>query len=134
MSARILVVDDDAICRELERAFLEQLGYEVIEAADGVTALAMLRAERVDLLSTGIILGPPMDGIELARRAREQNPNLKVLFVSGDLRVERLEPKDRDRFVPKPYRIQQLAEAVAAALADSGRALKDAPWPISSRP
>jgi CheY-like chemotaxis protein len=134
MSARILVVDDDAICRELERAFLEQLGYEVIEAADGETALAMLRDERVDLLSTGIILGPPMDGIELARRAREQNPNLKVLFVSGDLRVERLEPKDRDRFVPKPYRVQQLAEAVAAALADSGRALNDAPWPISSRP
>jgi CheY-like chemotaxis protein len=134
MSARILIVDDDAICRELERAFLEQLGYEVIEAADGETALAMLRDERVDLLSTGIILGPPMDGIELARRAREQNPNLKVLFVSGDLRVERLEPKDRDRFVPKPYRVQQLAEAVAAALADSGRALNDAPWPISSRP
>ena len=126
MSARILVVDDDAICRELERAFLEQLGYEVIEAADCETALAMLRDERVDLLSTGIILGPPMDGIKLARRAREQNPNLKVLFVSGDLRVERLEPKDQDRFVPKPYRMQQLAEAVAAALADSGRALKDA--------
>src|SRR6516165_6478659 len=90
--ARILVVDDQKICRDLERAFLEHLGYDVIEAADGDTALALLREEWVDLLSTGINLWPEMDGIELARRAREQNPDLKVLFVSADTRIERLEP------------------------------------------
>ena len=113
--ARILVVDDQKICRDLERAFLEHLAYDVIEAADGDTALSLLREEWVDLLSTGINLWPEMDGIELARRAREQNPDLKVLFVSADTRIERLEPRDRDRFVPKPYTLRQLKDAVADA-------------------
>jgi len=116
--ARILVVDHVPACRELERAILEHFGYEVIEAADGETAPTLLRNERVDLLSTGINLWPSMDGIELARLAREQQPGLKVLFVSADTRIERLEPRDRSHFVAKPYRGPDLAQAVADLLAN----------------
>jgi len=115
--ARILVVDDGLLCRVIERAFLEHFGYEVIEAADAESALTLLRDERVDLLSTGINLGPGMTGIELARLAREQCPGLKVIFVSGDHRIERLEPRDRNHFVSKPYRGPDLAQAVADLLA-----------------
>ena len=113
------LVDDQPACRALERAILEDFGYEVIEAADAESALTLLRDERVDLLSTGINLGPGMTGIDLARLAREQNPGLKVLFVSGEIRgIERLEPRDRNHFVPKPYRLQDLAQAVGSALAN----------------
>jgi CheY-like chemotaxis protein len=97
----------------ISRAFRIQ----VIEAADAESALTLLRDERVDLLSTGINLGPGMTGIELARLAREQCPGLKVIFVSGDHRIERLEPRDRNHFVSKPYRGPDLAQAVADLLA-----------------
>jgi CheY-like chemotaxis protein len=123
MSARILVVDDDSITREIHRALLEHLGYDVLEAPDGAAALALLQQERVDLLATGIYQGPPgLDGIELARLARQQHPGLRVLFISGNLHLarDRLEPRDRDRSLTKPFLLQQLAESVADALEESG--------------
>jgi CheY-like chemotaxis protein len=114
--ARILVVDDQQIVCELISAFLRDEacgGHDVVSAADKDVALALLRDERFDLISTGINNWASMDGIELARRAREQQPGLKVVFVSADIHSrDRLEPRDWDHFVEKPFTIRQLARAL----------------------
>ena len=118
--ARILVVDDQKICRDLERAFLEHLGYDVIEAADGDTALALLREEWVDLLSTGINLWPEMDGIELARRASELDPDIKIMFITGfaavALNSDSAAPKNA-KVLSKPVHLRELVNEVHKMLA-----------------
>jgi CheY-like chemotaxis protein len=79
----ILLVDDDGDVREYMTAALGRAGYAVIEAADGVAALERLRdGTPIDLLLTDIRM-PGIGGIELARRAAELRPGLKMLFVSG---------------------------------------------------
>jgi two-component system, cell cycle response regulator CpdR len=120
LPVRILVVDDQPPLRELVREGLKEFGgHDVIEAADGAAALALLQENEIDLVLTNINM-PVMDGIELARQAREQYPALKVLFVSGGYRSDLLEPRDRELLIGKPFHLRQLAQAVADALADSG--------------
>ena len=109
----ILVVDDDADVRDYAVGVLEACGYRVLSAADGAAALEVLRGMTVDLLFTDVVM-PRLGGIEAARRAREAAPALRVLFTSGyttDLRAD-------ERLLRKPYRSRQLAEEVAAALAE----------------
>lgn len=108
----ILVVDDDADVRDYACAVLEDAGYRIIDAPDGETALAHLRNEaEVDLLFTDVVM-PGLNGFEVARRAQEEVPGLKVLFTSGyatDLTAA-------GRLLRKPYRPSQLAGEIAAVL------------------
>src|SRR5215831_19968147 len=109
----ILVVDDDPAILEYAGEVLEECGYAVLTAPNAATALVMLQNnERVDLLFTDLVM-PGSDGIELARRAGEEVPGLKVLFTTG----YSTEPTPMERLLKKPYRPQQLAGAIAAALA-----------------
>ncbi|MFS0738056.1 PAS domain-containing protein [Sphingomonas sp. 1P06PA] len=79
----ILVVEDDAEVRAYTVDTLRDLGYHVIEAADGAEALRLLAREaRVHLLLTDVVM-PGMTGRELADRARTADPQLRVLFTSG---------------------------------------------------
>ncbi|HTV44153.1 MAG TPA: response regulator [Stellaceae bacterium] len=108
----ILVVEDDPDVRDYASRVLEDCGYTVLTAADGAAALSMLRdGRRIDVLFTDIVM-PGIDGIEVARRAVEQVPGLKVLFASGYTAgfgpVQHL--------LKKPYRPGQLANEIAAAL------------------
>jgi CheY-like chemotaxis protein len=111
----ILVVEDDPDVRDYASHVLEEFGYAVLTAPDGATALAMLRDEdvRIDLLFTDIVM-PGLNGIEVARRAIERIPGLKVLFASGY--AAGFGPVSR--LLKKPYRARQLAAEVAAALGD----------------
>lgn len=79
----ILVVDDEALIRMVAVEILEDLGYTVIEASDGPSALRILNSsQQVDLLVTDVGL-PGMNGRQLADASRETRPNLQVLFVTG---------------------------------------------------
>jgi len=79
----VLVVEDDAAVRMLVTEALRDAGYQVLEAQDGPSGLqALMSATRVDLLLTDVGL-PAMDGRQLADAAREQRPDLKVLFITG---------------------------------------------------
>jgi CheY-like chemotaxis protein len=112
----ILVVDDDLGPLYLKSLILKECGYNVLRAPDGERALALLRDnDRIDLLYTDIPMPEP-NGIEVARRAREQIPDLKVLFSSG---TEHENLKLSDRLLTVPFRTQQLRDAVAAALGTS---------------
>src|SRR5690606_2779189 len=84
-SESILVVEDDDLVRAHAHTQLERFGYQVSSARNGPEALAILerRARPVDLLFTDVIMSGGMNGPELAQRARELRPGLKVLFTSG---------------------------------------------------
>lgn len=80
----VLVVDDEPTVRTLVSEVLEELGYAVREACDGVSALQILQSiTRLDLLVTDVGIPGGMNGRQLADAAREQRPNLKVLFITG---------------------------------------------------
>jgi PAS domain S-box-containing protein len=80
----ILVVDDEATIRMLVRDALEEAGYTVLEAEDGLSSLRVLDTEaRIDLLVTDVGLPGGMDGRQVADAARQARPGLPVLFVTG---------------------------------------------------
>jgi CheY-like chemotaxis protein len=112
----VLVVDDDDDVREVTAAMLVSLGYSVVEAASGPAALGILaNGDPVDLMLVDIAM-PGMDGMEAARLARQQKPDLPVLFATGYLR-ERLLSRgeiDPDCVVGKPYRRDQLHSKLQA--------------------
>ena len=80
----VLVVEDDEDVRAYTVGILRELGYRVIEAYDGATALKLLERGdlTINLLLTDVVM-PLMSGSELADRARLLLPDLKVLFISG---------------------------------------------------
>ena len=79
---RIMVVDDDKNTRLLFRAVLEEAGYTVTTAEDGVKALSVMDREHVDLVVLDIMM-PNMDGYEFTRLLRESQNNLPILMVSA---------------------------------------------------
>jgi PAS domain S-box-containing protein len=79
----VLVIEDEASVRELVIEVLHDLGYRALEAGDGPSGLRILQSsERIDLLVSDIGL-PGMNGRQVADAAREQRPDLKVLFITG---------------------------------------------------
>src|SRR5262245_16816095 len=116
---RILLAEDDASMRGfLERA-LAKAGYNVTSFANGVEALERLKEEPFTLLLTDIVM-PRMDGIELARRASELDPELKIMFITGfaavTLNNELRAPKDA-RVLSKPFHLKDLVREVDKLLA-----------------
>jgi CheY-like chemotaxis protein len=115
----ILLVEDNDLVRHTARRHLLALGYRVTEAANAAQALDLLRAAaRIDLLLTDIVM-PEIQGPELARKAREMRPGLKVLFTSGfagDAALEGGGLAARAPFLAKPYQRPELARKVRSAL------------------
>ena len=108
----ILVVDDDPGVLNYASHVLEERGYIVLTAADGASALVLLRNHpQIDLLFTDVVM-PVLDGAEVARRACQQRPELKVLFTSG----YSADVSPSGRLLKKPYRPHQLAQEVAEML------------------
>jgi PAS domain S-box-containing protein len=125
VTGTILVVEDDPDVRGYTVETVRELGYEVLEARDGPSALKVLNhAPRgtVDLLFTDVVLPGGMDGQQLARVASEQQPSLKVLFASGyprDAIVHhgRLDPGVQ--LIPKPFVQDELAARLRQVLDDN---------------
>jgi CheY-like chemotaxis protein len=116
-AATILVVDDDSDVRDYAAGVLEQLGYTVILAVDGETALDRIERDRdIDLLFTDVVM-PGLNGFEVARIAQRVRPDLAVLFASGYA----TDMTPAGRLLQKPYRPRQLAAEVAALLPEHRR-------------
>jgi two-component system cell cycle response regulator CpdR len=116
---RILLAEDDESMRGfLERA-LAKAGYEVTSFANGKEAHERLQEEPFTLLLTDIVM-PQMDGIELARRAAELDPNLKIMFITGfaavTLNTNSRPPKDA-RVLSKPFHLKDLVREIDRLLA-----------------
>ena len=116
---RVLVVEDNDALRRLALRQLRDLGYEVIEANDGVAGLSVLEGDAaVDLLFTDIVMPGGVDGRELAKRAAALRPGIKVLYTSGFTAAAGAEVAVElaDRLLSKPFRKTELARRVRAAL------------------
>jgi two-component system, cell cycle sensor histidine kinase and response regulator CckA len=118
-SPTVLVVDDEAPLREIARRILEREGYTVLEASNGMDAIAELeKAPAIDLLIADLQM-PELPGEEMARRCRAAFPDLKVLYVSGvidRLLNERPVLWQDEAFLEKPFTAAGLREAVALLL------------------
>jgi CheY-like chemotaxis protein len=116
----VLLVEDEPAVRTLGMRVLESLGYRVIQAADGPTALKLARREtKIDLLLTDVVLAGPMNGRQLAEELAKERKDLRVLYVSGysaDIVLHRAELDEPLHLLAKPYDRRQLAAAVWAAL------------------
>lgn len=120
----ILAVEDDDDVRAYTVECLRELGYRVVEAADGASALRLMErlATPVDLLFTDVVM-PGMSGRELADAARERQGDLRVLYTSGYTRNAIVHGGRLDagvEMLPKPFTFAALAQAVRDAL-DRGR-------------
>ncbi len=116
----ILVVEDDPLIRKLTTRLLESLGYAVLQADNGVSALAVVAAHRgeITLLLSDVVM-PEMNGQVLADRLRAENTKLKVLYVSGytdNAIVLRGVSENAIAFLQKPYTPTTLARKVRAVL------------------
>jgi PAS domain S-box-containing protein len=112
--ATVLVVEDDPAVREIVVGLLSQLGCNVIEAADGMEALARLEEVlHIDVLFTDMVLPGALAGPDIAGEALQRVPDLKVIFTSGypDGEVNEMAAMGQQPwFIRKPYRISELAE------------------------
>ncbi len=108
----VILVEDDAIVRMISAELLRDLNYEVVEAASGEEALAVLDSTRADVLITDINL-PGMSGHDLARAARRVSPDIRVIFASGDV-SKAPDMSNPAYLLRKPYDVRDLAVAMAA--------------------
>ncbi|MCP5433576.1 MAG: response regulator [Alphaproteobacteria bacterium] len=117
--AKILLAEDDDDMRRFLRGILQKAGHEVQAYGQGNEALARLEVERFDLLLTDIVM-PVMDGIELARRAAERFPELKIIFITGFAAValnrRNGAPKEA-RVLSKAVHLRQIVEEVERMIA-----------------
>lgn len=114
----LLAEDDDDMRRFLVRA-LENAGHSVVSFDNGLSAYHRLREEPFELLLTDIVM-PEMDGIELARRATQLDPDIKVMFITGfaavALNPDSQTPKDA-KILSKPFHLRELVTEVDKLLA-----------------
>jgi len=118
LTRRILLAEDDNDMRRFLVRALEQAGFQVASFDNGLSAYNRLREEPFELLLTDIVM-PEMDGIELARRATELDPDIKVMFITGfaavALNPDSEAPKDA-KILSKPFHLKDLVHEVEKLL------------------
>ena len=116
---RVLVVDDEPSSRSFAVRVLHDAGYAVDEASDGPDALRIVDREGLfDVFVIDVVM-PGMRGDELARRLRQRDPDVKVLYFTGysdRLFEEREMLWENEAFIEKPVSVRGLLEALAMML------------------
>lgn len=115
----ILLVEDEDMVRAVAERALTRQGYKVLTAENGEAALELLESRpELDLLISDVVM-PLMDGPTMVRHARIAYPDLPILFMSGYAEEQLRKSIDLDNvaFLPKPFSVQQLAEAARNVLA-----------------
>jgi PAS domain S-box-containing protein len=113
----VLVVEDNAIVRSVAVARFEELGHTVLEAESAAAALEILASPApIDLLFTDVVIPGGMGGLDLARRALELRPDIRVIFTSGYAASFSTVGDLPGEFLQKPYRDEDLRRALQRAL------------------
>jgi two-component system, cell cycle sensor histidine kinase and response regulator CckA len=117
-SGIVLLVEDEDMVRAVAERALTRHGYQVVTATNGEEGLTVLQSrDDIDMLVSDVVM-PVMDGPALGQHAREMKPDLPILFMSGyaEEQLRKSIALENVNFLPKPFSVQQLAEAVRAAL------------------
>jgi DNA-binding response OmpR family regulator len=117
----ILVVDDEANIRELARMYLEQEGYRVLAADDGLEALATIRRDEPNLVVLDLML-PGLDGWEVCRRVRAAGNLPIIMLTARDDDVDKIVGLElgADDYLTKPFNPRELVARVRAILRRAG--------------
>jgi two-component system cell cycle response regulator CpdR len=115
---KILLAEDDNDMRRFLVKALENAGFQVSHHDNGMSAYQRLREEPFEMLLTDIVM-PEMDGIELARRASELDPDIKIMFITGfaavALNADSSAPKHA-KVLSKPIHLRELVNEVQKLL------------------
>ncbi len=108
----ILVVEDELFIRLALSDGLRDVGYQVIEAFNGDEAIEALSSVRPDLVISDVRMPGSLDGIALLAIVRREFPDLPVIMVSGHLRPFAALADGTTQFLPKPYAMDEMLQAV----------------------
>jgi CheY-like chemotaxis protein len=112
MAKTVLLVEDEPLLREVTSEDLQDLGFETLCARDAEHALEFLDSDsELAAMITDIRMPGPMDGLALAKRARELRPGIPVVYLSG-YSDDGDAPVEGAQFVRKPYRIGDIEQAL----------------------
>jgi PAS domain S-box-containing protein len=119
----ILLVEDDPSLRASVRKALSQLGYRILEAPTGVKALEVWKQNsgEIRLLLTDLVMPDKMTGKDLAQRILQENPGLKVIYMSGysaEVVGKDFPLKEGVNFLTKPFQASKLAQTIRDSLDD----------------
>ncbi|SMC26250.1 Response regulator receiver domain-containing protein [Desulfacinum hydrothermale DSM 13146] len=115
---RILVIEDDEGLRDLLQNFLEETGYQVVQAADGLEGMEAIEKESFDLIVVDVML-PYVSGIGLLKIVKKRNPDLPIICITGygNSPEELAQREHADRVLSKPFDLKNLLGAVQELLA-----------------
>lgn len=120
VSGTVLIVDDEVDLLEIAAAYLKEMGYSVLQATDAISALAIIdRDPDIKLIITDIIMPGGINGIELAKKVRQKNPNIVIIYSSGfssEGLAERSGNKIDGPLISKPYQRQDFVAAIHLAI------------------
>jgi two-component system cell cycle response regulator CpdR len=117
--ASILLAEDDESMRRFLAAALERAGHIVTACGDGSEAFEALLGLEYDLLLSDIVM-PGLDGIELAKRAAELHPRLKIMFITGFAAVAlhpAAEAPKQAKVLSKPFHLREIVQEVERMIA-----------------
>jgi signal transduction histidine kinase/CheY-like chemotaxis protein len=120
---QVLLVEDDDEVAALTVEMINELGYDTTRVASAEAALGALADKRaIDIVFSDVMMPGRMNGVELAQEIRRRRPDLPVLLTSGYAEaVGRSAAVHQIKIIPKPYRMDELREALAAVTQDAGR-------------
>ncbi len=125
-AAQVLVVEDDDEVAALTVEMINQLGYDTTRVASAEAALGALADRRsVDIVFSDVMMPGSMNGVELAQEIRRRRPNLPVLLTSGYAEAARRKAGAQIKIIPKPYRIDELRDALAAVRQDTRKSIRE---------
>jgi two-component system chemotaxis response regulator CheY len=124
MSGKVLLVDDSSLARRSTRRVLEQAGYTVVEAEDGLSALERFALEKPDLVLLDLVMAG-MYGLDVLAKLREMDPDARVVVMSADVQTssrDMVQSAGASGFINKPAAPAAVIEMVEKVLTGG------APW------
>jgi two-component system chemotaxis response regulator CheY len=121
MSAKVLLVDDSGMARRSTRRVLEEAGYSVVEAEDGLSALERFAVEKPDVVLLDLVM-KGMYGLEVLTKLREMDATARVIVVSADVQTssrELVQAGGAAGFITKPANATQVVAMVEQVLKGS---------------